>query len=308
MAEGIEKTDSIEDRKYFMVKSVPEKPIVMKILDFESILGGVEKLALVIQETVSGEEEASTNSTRPYLEDRDLSNVFELVSHLFKIRKIFTLRVAGKSDSSVAILAAKTLASLVSVCNVDLAVGGSLVQECLDVLFCLTLSVVARKNSDRTAFLNPENIAEFTNAVVKKLVKESIEIVDNHHIVSDEEDEEISAVTVACLQLVLLMYLVSSGSTDRSASAACGLSTIVALSSLSESNVTVSTACWIAETMFVVFGESDNDEILKSTPDWISRMSSLILFLNSKSVSYPERAAYIQGTVENIQAFLHYKQ
>jgi hypothetical protein len=206
----------------------------------------------------------------------------------------------------VAILAAKTLAFLVDVADVDLSVATQLIQECLDTLFSLLLSVLARKNSDGTAFMQPENLVEFAKSILVRLIKESMEMIDNRHIVSDDEDEEISAVTVACLQLVQLMYLCV-GSSVKSVGSVCGASTLMALSTLTESNITASIACWIAETAFIVFGEKYNDELLAATPDWITRMSSLVVYLKPKAQGRSERAGYIQGTVENIQAFLQYK-
>ena len=306
VSDGIEKTDSIEDSKFFTQKSVPENPMVSKLFAFEPLLVVLEKLARLIQNRASEEDQPPTSEPIPYLEDRDLSNVFELISNLFKIRKIFSLRVSSSTDRSVAILAAETLASLVSVANVDLSVASKLIQECLDTLFSLLLSVLARKNSDGTAFMQPENLVEFAKSILVRLIKESIERIDNRHIVFDDEDEEISAVTVACLQLVQLMYLCV-GSSVKSVGSVCGASTLMALSTLTESNITASIACWIAETAFIVFGEKYNDELLAATPDWITRMSSLVVYLKPKAQGRSERAGYIQGTVENIQAFLQYK-
>jgi hypothetical protein len=310
LSEGPEKYDSIEDKKFYTVKLAGSIPLIDKLFPFEPVLEDLEELGRLFQNRSVEDDEnsVSPNEATLYVDDRDLSNVFELVSHLFRVRKVYSFRLSDRKDSTIAIVAAKTLESMMICANVDSVIAASLIRECLDVLHCLLLFLLATKSKDGTVFMEARNLRDFVTVILQKLIKESIEFIDNRHIVSAEEDEEISAVTVACLQLVQLIHI-SVGAVNQDVGAACARVTGAALAALTESNVTVDIACWISETMFIVFGEKDFDDILSSVvPDWIQRMSSLAPFLTSKSGSKGERSAYIKGTVENIKAFLEYKR
>ena len=305
--------DNIEEKRFALVKHSSDLPVEFAIVDrlsaFEPVLGGLEQLS-GLMETKDSEDEnkASSSRTSVILEDRDLENVFSLVSNLVKIRKTVSFRFKERMDSSFAILAGRILASLVQV-NTDPLIARSLIQECVDTVWCLLLSVVSGVNPDRTVFLEADNLVQFVSSVLSPVIKRSIEVIDNRHITTDDEDEDISSVVVACLQLVQLIQ--SQTSAVSPLSRACAGATSMALSTLSETNVTVSIGSWIAESMFVVFGEKDNDDLLPQ--DWVVRASSIAVFINSKipkgkKTCRSDRVAYIQGTVENIKAFVQYKR
>ncbi len=292
VADGIETTDSIEDKKFFTVRgSIPDIPLVDRLSGFEPVLGILEKLAL------SCKQDEALSIPATFLEDRDLMNVFGLVSDLIKIRKFKSFRLsASPSEISVAILAAKLLEALITTANVDLSVGGVLVQECLDVIQTLLLAQVGNKCRDRS--IN-NSLEQFMTQILEKLLVESIGLIDNRQIVSDEEDEQtVSAIPVSCLQITQLVYLLGIGTCT------CGVLSLKALGALTDTAVTPSVACWISETMFIVFGDTDNDVLLKESGDWIQRVSSLGVFLKTRSSTSSD----INGTVENLKAFVQYKR
>jgi hypothetical protein len=299
----IEKTDSIEDRRFFIKKDLNSVPIELnialsKLFNFESLVESLDRFSSLI-----GVSE-TPRTMGVILADRDLDNVFALVGLLVKIRKTISFRLIDRMEPNFAVFAAKILANLITR-NVDVGIARDLIREALDTVYCLVLSVASQANSIRTPLLeNEHNLMDFVQTVFTPILKQSIEGIDNRHITDEDEDEDVSAVVVSCFQILQLVF--SLGACHR----ACAESTCAALAGLSDTNITVSGGCWLAETMFIVFGEKDLDSVLPA--DWSERMMGIASFLESKIVkgrknTRSDRAMYIQGTIENIKAFIQYK-
>jgi hypothetical protein len=234
-----------------------------------------------------------------------LENVFDLLGVVVKINKIRALRFKSEVNASVVTLCARLLGIFVR-WDSDLAITRASVEQCLETISWYLLAVAAYRIPDSIRF--GENLLEFVSAVVKKFVPQSIEIIDNRHIVSEDDEEDLASVPM-CLMDIL--QLVASLPASGPVKAAVAEATVSGLACLSETNITASVACAITETMFVVFGEADQDAILATT-DWVARLSSIAVFVNSrlatKKLVRNERSQYFQGTVENIKAFVQYKR
>lgn len=318
LAASIETQDNIEEKKYFVLNAKNIKPSVHlqlsdKIQESDSLLVPVDRFTALLATSRKLESSEGDTKNSPatgiaslYMDDRDVENVFDLIGSIVKIEKYRNLRFGGKMDGSVVVFASRLLHMLVAR-DADIVASEAVVVECLDTISSYLLSLVSGKNSQRSDILEPENLSQLVSVVLAKIARESLSAVDNRHIVSDDQEEEVSETVCAVLDIVQLVFGLG-GAAIQSACAAVVVST---LSLLTEQIITVQIACSLIETMFVVFGENDHDKILGSI-DWVRIVSSMAVFLNSKLAtnksSRNDRVVYLQGTVENIKAFVQYKR
>lgn len=309
--------DNIEERSFGFSKEpsnpAPELTLVSRVANVDVLVEDLDILVSLVdnrQMAADAEDGAALAalSKKPVsviLEDRDLENVFELIGVLVRINTIRSLRFKASVDASIVTLVSKLLAVFVR-WDSDLTIAKGSVEPCLDAISWYLLALAAGRIQDSVAFTS--NLLDLINSVVKRFIAQSIELIDNRHIVADEDEQDLTSVPVCLLEILQLVTALPVGPEVR---AACGEATLAALSALTETNITASVACAIAETVFVVFGESDNDQILAAA-DWITRLSSVAVFLNSrlatKKLTRDDRSEYFQGTVENIKAFVQYKR
>ena len=143
-------------------------------------------------------------------------------------------------------------------------------------IFTFLLSVLSGKNRNGCEFLTNENLAGFTNLILKKRIASS-------------------NLPAQIVQLVFSLPTV-----DLTVKSACAETVVVGLSKVDHS-VSPETACSLVEVLFVVFSESDFDRILEAV-DWVSILGGISTLL------LPDPSEYVAGTIANIKAFVEYKK
>ena len=318
LAASIETQDNIEEKKFFALNAKNMQPSVHlqlsdKIQGSDSLLVPLDRFSALLATSrgpVSAEgeteESSSTGIASLYMDDRDVENVFDLIGSIVKIEKYRNLRFVGKMDGSVVVFASRLLHMLVAR-NADIVAAEAVVIECLDTISSYLLSVVSGKNTQISEVLESGNLSQLVSVVLAKIARESLLAVDNRHIVSDDEEEEASETVCAVLDILQLVF----GLGDAAIQSTCAAVVISTLFLLTEQTLTVQISCSLIETMFVVFGDNDHDNILGSI-EWVQIVSSIAVFLHSKLAakksSRDDRAVYLQGTVDNIKAFVQYKR
>ena len=260
------------------------KKILAQQVDFESIVLLVGKFCDTLGSSL--------------MNDRDVSNVFDMIGHLLRLVKIPSFRLKEfRSDNhqiELVKFAARILA-IVEASTADLSSSNGLIGECLDIIVTALHSTYATQVPAKTALLTL--LGEFFEKILKPLIRESVEILDSSVCYSEEHDK----VGVACIQIIDLLFRLNKGSSQ--VGKFCAQSLVTALSTLSEENISVEVSCALMEAVFVVFGESDNDSILAQI-DAKNIFESIANYLKK----HTDRSENVRGTIENIHAFIEYKR
>jgi len=279
VSEGIERVDNIEDRKFFMQKgngnSRIEFLLVPKLLQVDRFTDSASRLISACR-----------------LEDRDLENMFQLLGFFVRIKKLVSFRFGQEFDNSSALFALRLLHD-VSIKEADVGLLSLAVFESLDLVSTLLLSIASGKNRQPCGLLESLNLCEFLSSVLKKIRKESQDL------------EDISCCIFEIVQLVAAL------TTDPACRRAAAELLLEALADFNDKNMKESVVSTFVEAVFAVFGESDTDYILFSA-DWVGGLSNIAVFLNATSktlkTAKTERTQYLEGTIENIKAFVNYKR
>ena len=316
LSDSIAREYSIEEKRFFLQSTVKDAPIEFSLVDkfagCEVILDTIVRLETLMASAGGDADEeggeptvASKSPMSVILEDRDVENIFELVSNAVKIEKLKRLRFDSRIDNSVILFVSKLLGVLVRT-DADFTLSIATVAECLDTISSFLLSVLSGRNQQTSEFLTSTNLVEFVNVILKKIMKESIASVDNSHIVTDDQDEEVGKMTSIASEIIQLVYALAVA--DSAVKTQCAECLVLALSSLTEQTITASASCALIEAVFVVFAETDQDSVLGSI-DWVAILASVAVFLKGRlSVTDKDRRDYVNGTIENIKAFVQYKK
>lgn len=288
VSDGVERTDNIEERKFFSAKPNGKTNIEFQLVDK---LVNVEKLEESVTRLVSG----------CCVEDRDLENVFQLVGYLIRIKKIVSFRFEGIFDNSAIFFAVKVLSNIAEK-GCDLRLASCAVSDSLDLVSTCLLSIVSGKNESACELIQPSNAVSFVNSVLKKIIQDCLQSEET----SGEELSEIPSCVFEIVQLLSILL-----EKELACRESLAILLIESLTALSEGNMSESLVCSLMEAMFVVFSESETDSFLFSI-DWVSKVSNIAIFLNSrmkrlKAAKNP-RTIYLEGTLENIKAFVQYKR
>jgi hypothetical protein len=302
----VDEKDSIEDRIFTVVsandkiRKKAELSIVSKLanIDWVAMSTAINTLSGQLVSTTNEDEEEDIPATSSHppslLDDQDAKNIFCVVGTLVKLDKYIRFRFGGSDLGGFDQI--QTVVSTVLVSgNSDL----SAVAECLGWISAWFLASLAGKS---TVVVTDQTVQPMV-PILAKIARMDV----------DGLNEDQVGVFLSFLEIVQEITLMSPNNVSVRTAVANILmefigNTVVNVCTKTQSDPLM---CAIAETMFVVFGEDDLDGILNSG-EWKSAMDVISSLLSeqlrgSKSVRN-ERNEYIQGTVENIAAFIAYKQ
>ena len=290
VAEDIERTDNIEDKKFFVSRTnrMGKLPIEFNLIPKLDAREGSFFMANI----------TPLMTGQCGLDDRDIENIYQLVGYFIRISNFVSFRFSDDRlfDNSAAISAVRLL-HLLTEKDADQSLASPLVYECLDLFSTYLLSIISGKNS---ADHQPsQDFRDFTENILKKIARES-------------EREIADGDGISCCIFEIVQLLTALSPNDIPCKKALAELLVVSMSGLTEKNMTEPSVCSLMEAVFVVFGESDMDCILMSSNEWVVQISNIAVFLNSRQkllkIAKNDRSQYLAGTIENIKAFVNYKR
>jgi hypothetical protein len=259
------------------------KKLISQSIDFDSIVLLLQSFCATLGTSV--------------MSDRDVSNIFDMIAKWIRLMKTPVFRnkeMRSDQDQIRLVQFATQTIDIVESSTADLSASGSLVAECLDVIVVSLLSSFATRVPTKSTLMN--SLTNFVETILKPLTRESIELLD-----SGSGDEDQDKIAIACIQIIDLLYRLNEG--EFKWGQYCAECLALALSSLTEQHIAVDVCCALMEAVFVVFGESYHDDSLVQI-DAAKIFTSISQYLQKQE----NRSDNVQGTIENIQAFIDYKR
>ena len=294
LSDGLEETvgdinDSIENKQFKLISKAQSveievfKKLISQSIDFDSIVLLLQSFCATLGTSV--------------MSDGDVSNIFDMIAKWIRLMKtpVFRIKEMRSDQDQIRLVQFATQAiGIVESSTADLSASGSLVAECLDVIVVSLLSSFATRVPTKSTLMN--SLTNFVETILKPLTRESIELLD-----SGSGDEDQDKIAIACIQIIDLLYRLNEG--EFKWGQYCAECLALALSGLTEQHIAVDVCCALMEAVFVVFGESYHDDSLVQI-DAVKIFTSISHYLQKQEI----RSDNVQGTIENIQAFIDYKR
>ena len=286
-------SDSIENRTMVKMNAItppfPEQAIIRGITS-NLLAVVVNSLPTLCDKIVhSGEEcddEYDVRNTSPLLllEDRDLNNVFDSVSRVVKIVGLMAFRQINVKDETEQMNTVNLAVGLLKLANSS----RMLVGECIGVLSLCLLTINIENVKGKTLWIHELNILK--NKMVQLYQDEEFQAC-----------ELASSILVRLLESVQMIWQIG----DLETKSECADILVCALSSLTEKNIEVDSACTLIEAIFVVFSDSDYN---LGSISWVSIVGSISMYLKANMCKASRGKDYAKATIENIKAFVEYKR